>query len=280
MFNNDKSSGNSVSNGEHSTLASLLPYPLVRMPDLDLFTVEQPTIAHNAEHSKKSSWYAIFDTKSGNKLHKRTRSAPTSNYVPHVLETIGEEPDYHESTAFQSFLMAAQDSESGPEATSTVPDNTGGRVSSDGDDVSINTTCTVIIRRAAFNDSTEGNRTDTDQEQKPDSQKKERSKTVSFDIEPSRELPRPQIECSGALLTPSIIEEIGHNSPDPKQKKRKRSKSIASIVSIIVKVGRLAKKKSAIKQPTKQATESRRPILRHKGAKLDNWKNDDVNMSE
>ncbi|KAJ4137846.1 hypothetical protein NW768_003437 [Fusarium equiseti] len=280
VFNNDKSSGNSDFIGEHSTLASLLTYPLVRMSDLDTLTVEQPTTAHNAEHAKKSSWYAIFDTKSGNKLHKRTRSAPTSHYVPHVLETIGEEPDYHETAAFQSFLMAAQDSESEPNATTTVPDNTAGRVSPDGDDVSINTTCTVIIRRAAFNDRTEENRTDSDQEQKPIAPETERRKTVSFDVEPSRELPQPQIECSGALLTPSAIEEIGNKSPYPEQKKRKRSKSINSILSIIGKVGRLAKKKSAIKRPTKQATESRRPILRHKGAKLNNWKNDDANMNE
>ncbi|KAH7197111.1 uncharacterized protein B0J16DRAFT_390953 [Fusarium flagelliforme] len=280
VFNDDKSSGNSDLNGEHSTLAPLLPYPLVRTSDLGPLTVEQPTTTHNAEHTKKSSWYAIFDTKSGNKLHKRTRSAPTSHYVPHVLETIGEEPDYHETAAFQSFLMAAQDSESGPEATATVPDNTGGHVSPDGDDVSINTTCTVIIRRAAFNDSTVENRTDSDQELKPISQKTERRKTVSFDIEPSSELPQSQIECSGALLTPSIVEGIGNDSPDPKQKKRKRSKSINSILSVIGKVRKLAKKKLAIEQPIEQATESRRPILRHKGAKLNNWKNDDAKMNE
>ncbi|RBR11594.1 uncharacterized protein FIESC28_08928 [Fusarium coffeatum] len=280
VFHNDKSSGDSDMNGEYSTLAPLLPYPLVRMSDLDLLTAEQPTTAHNEEHAKKSSWYAIFNTKSGNKLHKRARSAPTSHYVPHVLETIGEEPDYHETAAFRSFLMAAQDSESGPEATATVPENTGGRGSPDGDDVSINTTCTVIIRRAVFNDSAVENRTDSDQERKPTPQKTERRKTVSFDVEPARELPQPPIECSGALLTTSVVGEIDNNSADPKQKKRKRSKSVTSILSIIGKVRKLAKKKSATKQPTKQAAESRRPILRRKSAKLHDSENDDVNMNE
>ena len=265
---------------EYSTLAPLFPYPLVRMSDLDPLAAEQPTTAHNEGHAKKSSWYAIFDTKSGNKLHKRARSAPTSHHVPHVLETIGEEPDYHETAAFRSFLMAAQDSESGPEATATVPENTGGRVSPDGDDVSINTTCTVIIRRAVFNDSTVENRSDSDEERKPTPQKTEQRKTVSFDVEPSREPPQPQIECSGALPIPSVVGGIENDSADSKQKKRKRSKSVASILSIIGKVRKLAKKKSTTKQPTKQAAESRRPILRRKSAKLHNSENDDANMNE
>ena len=161
------------------------------MSDLDLLTAEQPTTANNEEHAKKSSWYAIFDTKSGNKLHKRARSAPTSQYVPHVLETIGEEPDYHETAAFRSFLMAAQDSESGPEATVTVPENTDGLVSPDGDDVSINTTCTVIIRRAVFNDSTVENRTDSDEERKPIPQKTEDRKSTRLNSSHSGESRMP-----------------------------------------------------------------------------------------
>jgi hypothetical protein len=76
------------------------------------------------------------------------------------------------------------------------------------------------------------------------------------------------------------VGEIDNNSADPNKKKRKRSKSATSILSIIGKVRRLAKKKSATKQPTKQAAESRRPILRRKGEKLHNWKNDDANMNE
>jgi hypothetical protein len=239
------------------------------MTDFDLFTVEQALTsdaANTPEQEKKSAWATLFDTKSGNKLHKRTRSAPTNRYVPHVLETIGEEQEEQESSALKSLMKAAQESEQDLKTITATPQKSKDCVSQDDDNASIRTTCTVIIRQPTLNDIAEEARTETENGQRSASQDVYQAKTVSFDLRPSQESPKMRIECSGALLTPSMMDEWGITNPESSKKKQKRT-SISSLFSIIGKAGKLRKSKPSAKQSTK----TRRPKLRHKPGKLVDW---------
>ncbi|KAF4983132.1 hypothetical protein FZEAL_1399 [Fusarium zealandicum] len=58
--------------------------------DAPVFTHKNRTIERNKE--KKSTWSALFDTKTGKKLHKRAKSEPT-HHVAHFLEAIDEMPE-------------------------------------------------------------------------------------------------------------------------------------------------------------------------------------------
>ncbi|KAM0564512.1 hypothetical protein ACHAPJ_000726 [Fusarium lateritium] len=66
------------------------------LKEAELFTQNNGTIAQNKD--VKSTWAMIFDTKSGNKLHKRAKSAPVAvnNHVAHNLEPIDEVLEEHE----------------------------------------------------------------------------------------------------------------------------------------------------------------------------------------
>ncbi|KAF5023955.1 hypothetical protein F66182_3993 [Fusarium sp. NRRL 66182] len=55
---------------------------------LTVVPLEDQSSAQNKE--VKSSWATIFDTKSGNKLHKRAKSAPVNGHFAHRLEPIDE----------------------------------------------------------------------------------------------------------------------------------------------------------------------------------------------
>ncbi|KAF4970945.1 hypothetical protein FSARC_2141 [Fusarium sarcochroum] len=66
------------------------------------FTQNNGTIAQKKEI--KSTWATIFDTKSGNKLHKRAKSAPVNNHVAHNLEPIDEVLEEHEAPMLGIFL--------------------------------------------------------------------------------------------------------------------------------------------------------------------------------
>uniref|UniRef100_A0A0D2XA23 Uncharacterized protein n=1 Tax=Fusarium oxysporum (strain Fo5176) TaxID=660025 RepID=A0A0D2XA23_FUSOF len=61
--------------------------------------------------NKKLSWANIFDTKSGNKLHKRAKSAPGDIHVPHQLDPITE---VGESRETQADLVSANTSSRKP----------------------------------------------------------------------------------------------------------------------------------------------------------------------
>lgn len=239
------------------------------MTDLDplkvVRTAVTPTV-QNGEQETKSIWTTLFDTKSGNKLHKRAQSAPANHYVPHVLETIGEEQESQEILALKYLPQAAQDGKQESKTFTTARQDSGSRSSDDEDNASIRTTCTVIIRQATMNDEADEIRTDAHDGRESTLHTSNQIKTISFDRDPSQASPETRIECSGALLTPSMMEEWCITNPAPKPKKKQRS-SVSSILSIIRKAGKLAKE-----QPiTKQNTKHRRSRLRHKPMKLVQW---------
>ncbi|KAH7218970.1 hypothetical protein DER44DRAFT_712540 [Fusarium oxysporum] len=104
--------------------------------------------------NKKLSWAKMFDTKSGNKLHKRAKSAPGDIHVPHQLDPITE---VGESRETQVDLVSANTSSRKP-----VGENHQCSTSrqTDGDDVSVLTTCTTIIQQANLQGVSEGNARD------------------------------------------------------------------------------------------------------------------------
>ncbi|RKK59000.1 hypothetical protein BFJ66_g2413 [Fusarium oxysporum f. sp. cepae] len=104
--------------------------------------------------NKKLSWAKIFDTKSGNKLHKRAKSAPGDIHVPHQLDPITE---VGESRETQADLVSANTSSRKP-----VGENHQCSTSrqTDGDDASVLATCTTIIQQANLQGVSEGNARD------------------------------------------------------------------------------------------------------------------------
>ncbi|GKU12840.1 unnamed protein product [Fusarium langsethiae] len=217
------------------------------------------------EQQEKSAWAILFDTKSGNKLHKRTRSAPANHHVPHVLETIGEEQEDQESSALKSLVNAAQECEKDPKTTTATPQQSNDRVSQNEDNASIHTTCTVIIRQATLNDIAEEARVNAENVQTSTSSDIRQSKTVSFDLRSSQESRKMPIECSGALLTPSMMNEWGITTPEPPKTERKTtsiSSSILSFMEKIVRFGRTPSDKKAKKsrlQPRQEPSNRKKP---------------------
>ncbi|SCO29389.1 uncharacterized protein FFNC_00900 [Fusarium fujikuroi] len=99
----------------------------------------------------KLSWAKLFDTKSGNKLHKRVKSAPSDIHVPHQLDPITE---VGESSETQANIVSVNTSSRKPVGKS--PQYSATR-QTNGDDVSVMTTCTTIIQQANLQGSSEGN---------------------------------------------------------------------------------------------------------------------------
>ncbi|KAG5794363.1 hypothetical protein H9Q69_006607 [Fusarium xylarioides] len=100
--------------------------------------------------NNKLSWAKLFDTKSGNKLHKRAKSAPSDIHVPHQLDPITE---VGESSEPQANLVSVNTSSrepigKSPQCSATHQTN--------GDDVSVMTTCTTIIQQANLQGVSEG----------------------------------------------------------------------------------------------------------------------------
>ncbi|KAF5697868.1 hypothetical protein FMUND_15274 [Fusarium mundagurra] len=92
--------------------------------------------------NNKLSWAKLFDTKSGNKLHKRAKSAPSDIHVPHQLDPITE---VGESSETQTNLVSVSNSSRKPVGKSPQCSATH---QTNGDDVSVMTTCTTIIQQA------------------------------------------------------------------------------------------------------------------------------------
>ncbi|QPC74796.1 hypothetical protein HYE68_005548 [Fusarium pseudograminearum] len=229
------------------------------------------------EQRAKSAWAFLFDTKSGNKLHKRTQSAPTTHYVPHVLETIGEEQEEQECSALKSFVNAAKESEDDRKIATTTPQESTDRVAHDGDNASIRTTCTVIIRQATLNDIAEEACVNTDNIQTSTTHDVQKPKSVSFDIRSSQGSRKVSpIECRGSIITPSMMSEQGTSTPEtPKKKKKKTSSISSSIFSFVGKVVRLGRSSPSVKKankarrheprdelPNSEASNNLRPILK------------------
>ncbi|KAF5615469.1 hypothetical protein F25303_13780 [Fusarium sp. NRRL 25303] len=100
--------------------------------------------------SNKLSWAKLLDTKSGNKLHKRAKSAPSDIHVPHQLDPITE---VGESSETQANLVSVNTSSQKPIGKS--PQYSATR-QINGDDVSVMTTCTTIIQQANLQGGYEG----------------------------------------------------------------------------------------------------------------------------
>ncbi|CAF3602650.1 unnamed protein product [Fusarium graminearum] len=228
---------------------------LVRMTDFAFFTVEQASneeAKNTPEQRAKSAWAFLFDTKSGNKLHKRTRSAPTTHYVPHVLETIGEEQEEQKCSALKSFVNAAKESEDDRKTATTTPQESTDRVAHDGDNVSIRTTCTVIIRQATLNDIAEEACVNADNIQTSTTHDVQKPKSVSFDVRSSQGSRKVSpIECRGSIITPSMMSEQGTATPEPPKKKKKASSISSSIFSFVGKVVRLGRSSPSVKKANK-----------------------------
>jgi hypothetical protein len=118
--------------------------------------LELPNTHDNLPERKnnKSTWEKLFDTKSGNKLHKRTKSTPGNTHVPHQLDPIIE---VGESGETQANLTSSNTSSRKPVGEN--PQCSTNR-QANGDDVSILTTCTAIIQQANLQGVSEGNTRD------------------------------------------------------------------------------------------------------------------------
>ncbi|KAK6717218.1 hypothetical protein SNK05_000417 [Fusarium graminearum] len=202
--------------------------------------------------STKSSDDSVQDGKHNTLLHKRTRSAPTTHYVPHVLETIGEEQEEQKCSALKSFVNAAKESEDDRKTATTTPQESTDRVAHDGDNVSIRTTCTVIIRQATLNDIAEEACVNADNIQTSTTHDVQKPKSVSFDIRSSQGSRKVSpIECRGSIITPSMMSEQGTATPEPPKKKKKASSISSSIFSFVGKVVRLGRSSPSVKKANK-----------------------------
>ncbi|UZP32582.1 hypothetical protein NXS19_000398 [Fusarium pseudograminearum] len=218
----------------------------------DLEQASNENASKTPEQRAKSAWTFLFDTKSGNKLHKRTRSAPTTHYVPHVLETIGEEQEEQECSALKSFVNAAKESEDDRKTAPTTPQESTDRVAHDADNASIHTTCTVIIRQATLNDIAEETCVNTDNIQTSTIHNVQKPKSVSFDIRSSQGSRKVSpVECHGSIITPSMMSEQGTATPEPPKKKKKPSSISSSIFSFVGKVVRLGRSSPSVKKANK-----------------------------
>ncbi|KAF4954645.1 hypothetical protein FGADI_5112 [Fusarium gaditjirri] len=115
---------------------------------------------HNAngtgpeQKHKKLSWARIFDTKSGNKLHKRAKSAPGDIHVPHQLDPITE---VGESSETQAHLVSAN---TPPRETVGENPQCSTNRQTNSDDVSVLITCTTIVRQPNLQGVSEENARD------------------------------------------------------------------------------------------------------------------------
>ncbi|KAF5617548.1 hypothetical protein F52700_12546 [Fusarium sp. NRRL 52700] len=116
--------------------------------------VDEPRNANESVPERKNnklSWAKLFDTKSGNKLHKRSKSAPSNFHIPHQLDTITE---VGESSETQANLVSVNISSRKPVGKSPQCSTTR---QTRGGDVSEMTTCTTIIQQANLQGVSEGN---------------------------------------------------------------------------------------------------------------------------
>ncbi|KAF5605553.1 uncharacterized protein FSUBG_6474 [Fusarium subglutinans] len=144
--NEKKRSEAGVDGMELNTLFTYLPQLTFALPELRNANEASPERKNN-----KLSWGKLFDTKSGNKLHKRAKSAPSNNHVPHQLDPITEAG---ESSETQANLVSANTSSRRPVGESPL---CSGALQTNGDDVSVMTTCTTIIQQANLEGVSEGN---------------------------------------------------------------------------------------------------------------------------
>ncbi|KAF5654024.1 hypothetical protein FHETE_11351, partial [Fusarium heterosporum] len=254
---------------------------------LVLIEAELPTYPSNSPAKKnetKSTWTNLFDTKSGNKLHKRAKSAPTTTYVPHVLETINEE---------------VEDTNSSEKTLNHKPlPSTDCRTEEDDDAASFMTTCTVLIQQLALEDvpeedeeegrlqtaiittitpapevttiemhSSNSSREATANSQESPVSESEITRAIGGrTITPSRG-PCIRFECTGALPPQETLVSVDRTRNEAKasELKIKTSSSIPGLKSMFTKVlGTENKLETIIKAEEKPKTGNPLKILRHK----------------
>ncbi|KAM0353645.1 hypothetical protein ACHAPU_001658 [Fusarium lateritium] len=142
----------SESTGKPIALVHLFPQLTLVLLEDESSTLESKPCAKKNE--TKSTWASLFDTKSGNKLHKRAKSAPTTVHTPHVLEAINEEVEYNEAPIFKFMAQPTDRNNSSAKAVCHKPlPSTDNRMGEEDDDAaSFMTTCTVLIQQLALED--------------------------------------------------------------------------------------------------------------------------------
>ncbi|KAF5680642.1 hypothetical protein FDENT_8340 [Fusarium denticulatum] len=104
--NGNKRSEAGVDGMELKTLFTYLPELTFALPEL-----RNANESDSERKNNKLSWAKLFDTKSGNKLHKRAKSAPSDIHVPHQLDPITE---VGESSKAQANLVSVSTSSRKP----------------------------------------------------------------------------------------------------------------------------------------------------------------------
>ncbi|KAF5585605.1 hypothetical protein FPANT_7448 [Fusarium pseudoanthophilum] len=147
--NGKKRSEAGVDGMELNILFTYLPELTFALPEL-----RNANETDTERKNNKLSWAKLFDTKSGNKLHKRAKSAPSDIHVPHQLDPITE---VGESSETQANLVSVSTSSRKPVGQSPQCSATH---QTNGDDVSVMTTCTTIIHQANLQGTSEGDARD------------------------------------------------------------------------------------------------------------------------
>ncbi|KAF4437973.1 hypothetical protein F53441_12892 [Fusarium austroafricanum] len=211
----------------------------------------------------KSIWSTIFDTKSGNKLHKRTKSAPVVSHIPHLLSPINEDSEGQETPVLNSTEQPTTKTLSRKPSVENLQRLTDHEA--DDDNVSIITTCTIIIQQASLQavpeedggraesrEATTNDEVATIGEQSPVSNQTTNGdsarsasdnhniiRSTILDSIPPQEQDGLRIECSGALLPPDMLDQYENNDlvmPQREAKRpkhRKRSSAGSSIKAIL-----------------------------------------------
>ncbi|KAM0443656.1 hypothetical protein ACHAQK_003303 [Fusarium lateritium] len=213
----------------------------------------------------KSTWAYLFDTKSGNKLHKRAKSEPITPYIPHVLEPINEEREDNDTLVFKFLAQPAGQKHSTTKTDLEAPLPAADHIAEDDDAASIVTTCTVLIQHLGLADVPEEDEeerqletADTMAITHPEATKIKVSKSspsrgttekgqesgletsqpiLTHDTH-TRKPPTIRLECSGALPPRETLFNAEDSETDAKSSKSKRKTSSASssVTSLFTKI--------------------------------------------
>jgi hypothetical protein len=294
LFVRSKAEAASELNSKSNTLVHLFA-------QLTLFHAGATTFP---QKQNKYTWAYLFDTKSGNKLHKRAKSAPITTYIPHVLEPINEEREDNDTPVFKFLAQPAGQKHSPSRTDREAPLPSTDHVAEDDDAASIVTTCTVLIQHLGLADvpeEDEGNEEDRQLETAdnmtithPEVTKIKVSKynlsrgtteegqdSPILGLETSQLITKsdahPQhpstirFECSGALPPRETLVNVEGSETDAKssKSKRKTSSAASSVTSLFTKLLGSDKTKAVdkVKNETEIETKAEPSVLhklRHK----------------
>ncbi|KAI6769986.1 hypothetical protein HG530_004615 [Fusarium avenaceum] len=250
------------------------------------------------QKQNKYTWAYLFDTKSGNKLHKRAKSAPITTYIPHVLEPINEEREDNDTPVFKFLAQSVCQKHSPTETDREAPLHLSDHIAEDDDAASIVTTCTVLIRHLGLADVPEEDEANEEDRQletadtmtitHPEVTKIKVSKhnmsrgtteeshdSPILGLETSQPITtndaRPRqpssirFECSGALHPRETLVNVEGSETDAKssKSKRKTSSAASSVTSLFTKL--LGSDKTKAVDKTENETETKNePSVLHK----------------